>query len=142
MFFKKNQLIIECEICKIINQKSESFKICENDYAISFLEKNPISNGHAIVASKKHFMDLVSANEITIKALFSLVKHTSNKLSININEINDFYFIFNEKSISSQKYNHFYINVIPQYIEKNIITKKENRWVDDIESVYEKIIKK
>lgn len=142
MFLKRKKTIIECEMCAIINQKNESLKICENNYAISFLDKNPISKGHTIVASKKHYRDLSSADEIVIKALFSLVKHTSNKLLININDINDLYFIFNEKSISGQKYNHFYVNVIPQYKEKNIIIKKQNKWVDDLDVVYEKIMKK
>lgn len=142
MFSKKKSIGNECEICKIINQKNEAFKIYENDYAISFLEQQPISNGHVIVASKKHYRDLVSADEITIKALFSLAKYTSNKIAMNINTINNFYFLFNEKSISSQKYNHFYINIIPQYSDKNIVCKKENKWVDDVDTIYENIMKK
>ncbi|MEF9984915.1 MAG: HIT domain-containing protein [Malacoplasma sp.] len=142
MFFKKKSENIHCEICDIINGKIKRLKISENDFALSFLDVNPLSDGHSIVASKKHYSDLSNADDIAIKSVFSLTKYTTNKIINNLTGVNDCCFLFNEKTISGQKYNHFYLNIIPKYNDEILDIKKNILWIDDLDYTYEKIMKK
>jgi hypothetical protein len=43
-----------CIFCSIIEGKSQSIKIDEDENAIAILELNPISKGHSLVVPKKH----------------------------------------------------------------------------------------
>ncbi|KAI8141145.1 HIT-like domain-containing protein [Fennellomyces sp. T-0311] len=47
-------LIVDCIFCKIIRGEIPSHKIAETDKAYSFLDINPISDGHALVIPKYH----------------------------------------------------------------------------------------
>jgi len=44
----------KCIFCGIVNGKSTSIKIDENEQAIAVLDINPISKGHTLVIPKNH----------------------------------------------------------------------------------------
>jgi len=53
----------ECIFCKIVRGELPCHKIWEDEYFLVILDIDPISDGHSIIISKKHFRDLFSLNE-------------------------------------------------------------------------------
>ena len=45
----------DCIFCKIIAGKVPSYKVYEDDAVFAFLDVFPASEGHTLVAPKKHF---------------------------------------------------------------------------------------
>lgn len=44
----------ECDFCKIINKEKECFLIYESDNLMSFLDIDPINEGHVLIIPKIH----------------------------------------------------------------------------------------
>ncbi|MGL5066235.1 MAG: HIT family protein [Sarcina sp.] len=48
---------MECIFCKIINRDISAYIIYEDEDIISFLDIEPINEGHILIAPKKHYLD-------------------------------------------------------------------------------------
>jgi len=59
---------MECIFCKIIAGQVPCDKVYEDDQAVAFLDIAPITRGHTLVVSKKHFSD-VAATPVAVVAL-------------------------------------------------------------------------
>jgi histidine triad (HIT) family protein len=59
----------DCIFCKIAGGQVQSFKIWENDRFYSFLDANPLNQGHLLIIPKRHvdyFFDLNNEEYIEI----------------------------------------------------------------------------
>ena len=52
----------DCLFCKIISGKIPSYKVYEDEAVFAFLDNNPASEGHTLVAPKKHFSKFTDMN--------------------------------------------------------------------------------
>ena len=52
----------DCLFCKIISGKIPSNKVYEDDAVFAFLDIYPASEGHTLVAPKKHFSNFTDMN--------------------------------------------------------------------------------
>ena len=48
------QKMSECAFCKIINRETECIVIYETELIISFLDIDPINEGHVLIIPKTH----------------------------------------------------------------------------------------
>jgi predicted transcriptional regulator len=89
-FVKQNELTHMpggCIFCSIIEGKSPSVKVSENDHAIAILEINPLSKGHSLIVPKKHGEKVgVQASDMA-KALSSKMKKVLGVSEVTIREI-------------------------------------------------------
>lgn len=121
---------MDCLFCKIINGEIPSYTIYEDYYVKCFLDINPISNAHALIIPKKHFIDI---NDIDNEYLFKI--NESSKIIVKlINEKfkpNGFKLVQNNGTLQDVK--HYHLHIIPNYSgnQKNI----------DVKSVHEKLTK-
>lgn len=53
---------MECEFCKIVSKKVSAEILSENDAALAFLDRSPVTAGHALVIPKRHATDLTELN--------------------------------------------------------------------------------
>lgn len=117
----------ECIFCKIVSGEINAKIIAENEHAIAFLDAFPISDGHALVIPKKHYLDLSLCDDVALIDVIKLVK----KVAINLEDVKKlnpwgFNFLSNQGKIAGQEIMHFHIHVIPKYIKnKGFVFKNE-----------------
>ena len=133
-----------CLFCKIASNEIQSKKIGENKSAICFMDINPLSDGHCLVISKKHYDNLSSLNSKEFKNIMKLVSEVVNKLKKS--ELNPlgFNYLSNENEIAGQEVFHFHMHIIPKYSkDKGLIlsNKKDDLMnLDEVFSILNKSI--
>lgn len=108
----------KCLFCKIINKEIESKIIYENEYVLSFLDIDPISNGHCLVVPKKHFKNLQTTDEIYLQQISIALKVVANKLYNSKLKPWGMNYLSNENAIAGQEIPHFHFHVIPKYFAR------------------------
>jgi histidine triad (HIT) family protein len=54
---------MECLFCKIAQKEILSHIIAENEKAMAILDINPVSDGHVLLITKKHFSNITEIND-------------------------------------------------------------------------------
>ncbi|MDK0796955.1 HIT family protein [Clostridium perfringens] len=122
---------MECIFCKIVNKEIDSYIIYEDKDLISFLDIDPINEGHILIIPKKHYLD---ADELPDKLLCNITL-LSKKILIAIKKIYnpDGYSIMQ----NGGKFNdigHYHMHLFPRYIKDNFswIVSDKNYNVNEI----------
>lgn len=132
----------DCIFCKIINKEIPAKIILENEGAISFLDVNPITNGHTLVIPKNHHTDLSSCNKQDLNYVIQLVHDVAYLLEGSKLKPWGFNYISNQGPIAGQEVLHLHFHIIPKYAKnEGIKFEKENIQIDPIEDVYDTLFK-
>lgn len=122
---------MECIFCKIVNKEIDSYIIYEDKDLISFLDIDPINEGHILIIPKKHYLD---ADELPDELLCNITL-LSKKILIAIKKIYnpDGYSIMQ----NGGKFNdigHYHMHLFPRYIKDNFswIVSDKNYNVNEI----------
>jgi histidine triad (HIT) family protein len=109
-----------CLFCDEIISKKKAYIIAENMGGIAVLDKFPVSDGHALLITKKHFTNINKVDQKSWKYLLSLMKKVIRKLEkVKLPTLpQGFNIISNMNEIAYQSVPHLHIHVIPKY-EKN-----------------------
>lgn len=84
--------------------------IFENDKFECFLVGNPRANGHTAISTKKHFKDMMEADDLTCQEIFVLAKKVMKVLK-EVYEAESVYLC----TMCDGPMNHFHIQLIPRY---------------------------
>ena len=103
----------DCIFCKIIEGVIPCFKLYEDDDTISFMDINPVHDGHALVVPKKHGANVYeSAPEdiahaiITAQKIARAIDKTLSPEGLNLLQCNG--------PAAAQSVEHFHIHVLPR----------------------------
>jgi len=113
-----------CIFCKIIKGEIPSFKVFENDKVFCFLDINPLSRGHILVAPKKHYENIFDIEEDDLKEIISVAKN----LSLRIREIfgaDGVNLVNASGETAEQSVFHFHLHIIPRYKDDML---EINKW--------------
>lgn len=113
-----------CIFCAIIEGKTPSFKIAEDEKNIAILEINPLSKGHTLIVPKKHD-----------EKIYEYTKEFAEKVSKRINER------FSPKEVKIQEINimgHPILEITPLYGDE---TEKKPATQEELKFVQEEIIR-
>ena len=102
----------DCVFCKIANENSER-KIYENSGFFSILDKNPVTNGHCLIISKKHFETVLDIPSSLGTELLDCIKETALKLMKKYDS-KGFNVVNNNFKAAGQVVNHFHFHIIPR----------------------------
>ena len=101
-----------CIFCRIIGGEEMVSVVYEDDRAIAFLDIQPVSSGHTLVASKEHYAtlfdvpdDLLSHCVIVAKRLATGLRRATGAEAVNV-------FSANGKA-GGQDVLHFHLHLIP-----------------------------
>jgi len=110
---------MDCIFCKILNNEIPCNKLAENDHAIAFLDIMPVSKGHFLVVSKKHyeFAEETPAELIGEMMKLAVPLAAAAKKSLKCSGIN---FLINSGKRAGQVVPHIHLHVIPRYDDDNI----------------------
>jgi len=78
----------KCIFCTIIQGKTPSIKIAEDEKNIAILEINPLSKGHALIVPKKHDDKIYSYSTEFAKKVADRIKERLGPKEIKAEEIN------------------------------------------------------
>ena len=121
-----------CIFCKLANGVFPTNFIYEDEDFKVILDANPATKGHSLILPKKHFKNLLDADEEILKKALPLAKKLSNKL-IDVLKCDGVNVLQNNNEAAGQAVFHLHIHLIPRYKDEkeHIISWKPNKFSDD-----------
>lgn len=103
----------DCVFCKIAESKIKVERIYENEIFFSIFDANPITKGHSLVISKKHFENIIDLPDTLGSELIDCIKKTSLILmkKFNCDGLN---VIQNNFESAGQVVKHLHLHLIPR----------------------------
>ena len=122
----------DCIFCKLANGVFPTNFIYEDEDFKVILDANPATKGHSLILPKKHFKNLLDADEEVLKKALPLAKKLSNKL-IDVLKCDGVNVLQNNNEAAGQAVFHLHIHLIPRYKDEkeHIISWKPNKFSDD-----------
>ena len=121
-----------CIFCKLANGVFPTNFIYEDEDFKVILDANPATKGHSLILPKKHFKNLLDADEEILKKALPLAKKLSNKL-IDVLKCDGVNILQNNNEAAGQAVFHLHIHLIPRYKEEkeHILSWKPNKFSDE-----------
>jgi len=102
---------MDCLFCKIANKEIPSRIITETENSIAFLDAFPVSRGHTLVITKKHYEKVQDMTDIDNNDLFDTVYNVISKVDKLTGST--LLAIHNGKD-SGQEIPHVHVHLIPR----------------------------
>ena len=102
----------KCIFCEIVNGKEEH--LFENELAVAFLDKNPVSKGHTLIIPRRHVDSFFDITDEEISAMHDLALEVKQYLD-ELYAPNGFNIGFNVGEAGGQSVFHCHMHVIPRY---------------------------
>jgi histidine triad (HIT) family protein len=103
----------DCIFCKISSNEIQEKKIKETDNFLVIADKYPVSEGHCLIISKKHYENMLHLPSLLGTELVSLIKDLYISLSKEFG-FQGFNLIQNNFKAAKQTINHFHVHLIPR----------------------------
>ena len=103
----------ECIFCKIAKGELKSEIIDRTDNFIAIRDANPISEGHALIIPKKHFVTLLDVPNNFGEELLMFIKKISGKL-LDDKYGDGFNILMNNLEVAGQVVMHAHVHIIPR----------------------------
>lgn len=132
---------MSCVFCDIVNGIIPAKIIATSEHAIAFLDVSPVSDGHTLVITKKHYKCFSETPDEVLADVTLLAKKVANLIDGTLKPWG-FNYLSNEGAVAGQVVFHFHLHVIPKYAKNegfagNVLTQ----YVTDVNTIYEKLIK-
>lgn len=103
-----------CVFCKIIDKVIPSSIIYEDDDVVAFLDNAPVTYGHALVVTKKHYETMLSTPKDLLAHVMNVAQRIG-QIDIKILGAKGVNIITNCYPAAGQAIPHFHVHVIPRY---------------------------
>ena len=114
----------ECIFCNIINKKSDSYIVYENELVMAILDIDPINEGHILLVTKKHYLDLDEIPEDEIKTIFVCAKKIIKALK-KVYKLDGYSIMQNGGKFN--EIGHFHLHIFPRYYSDGFTWKYSER---------------
>ncbi|NAW50184.1 HIT domain-containing protein [Elizabethkingia argentiflava] len=101
-----------CIFCEIVDRKIPAEVIFENEFIISFLDIDPINEGHILIIPKAHCVDLDDLNEALIAQILKLAQRLVTLLK-KIMKCKGYSIMHNGGGCND--IGHFHLHIFPRY---------------------------
>ncbi len=105
--------MVDCIFCKMSNREVDVDVIYENEGFFSIRDINPISEGHSLIISKKHFENILDLSDLFGSELIDCVKGTFFELKKEFN-FSGFNLVQNNFESAGQVVGHFHVHLVPR----------------------------
>ena len=103
----------ECLFCKMIAGQIPVTKIYENDDFLAFLDIGPISDGHTLIITKRHFEKLDECPSELLAKVASHLGKIAKAVSTAMNS-DGYNVLCNNGRAAGQVINHLHFHIIPR----------------------------
>ena len=119
-----------CVFCRIVEGEEKAFKIFEDDVVLVILDKYPLTLGHSLVITKKHFDNFLQLDRETAfhvvevaRAVAKASLEALNPVGVNI--------LTNIGRGAGQIIFHAHVHIIPRYESDNLRFINKRLFVPD-----------
>ncbi|MGB9929579.1 MAG: HIT family protein [Methanosarcina sp.] len=102
-----------CLFCKIISGEIPSKKVYEDDTVFAFLDIHPASEGHTLVAPKKHYSNFTDMSAEDVASLFEAARKITAAVEKAFSAQGSNIGI-NNGEVAGQEVPHVHVHVIPR----------------------------
>ncbi|MEP6751240.1 MAG: HIT family protein [Candidatus Dormiibacterota bacterium] len=104
----------ECVFCEILRGDSPATFVHQDDTVVAFMDIQPITHGHIIVAPREHAVLMADLNETAAMRTFRVARHMAQVVrdSLGAGGVNLF---VADGEVAFQDVPHFHVHVIPRY---------------------------
>ena len=103
----------DCIFCQIVEGRIPSTKIFEDENFIAFMDINPISEGHLLLVSKKHYEILTEVPDDLLAAALPLAKKLATAVLKGVGA-EGFNLLQNNGVVAGQMVGHWHLHIIPR----------------------------
>ena len=128
-FVKKNQLdhLQQCVFCSIIEGKTPSFKIDEDEENIAILEINPVTKGHTLILPRNHRKENLDSTKSLAEKVSEKIKAVFKPRNIKVRE--------------TKILEHPVVELLPIYKETPDNPKRKKATDEELNKVQEELMK-
>lgn len=119
----------DCPFCQIVDGDIASSRVHESDTVLAFMDINPVTPGHVLVAPKAHLPELADLPDDVASEMFSVARRLAAALrrsALRCDGVNLFYA---DGEAASQEVFHAHLHVFPRFAGDGF--KLEARWGSD-----------
>ncbi len=103
----------DCVFCKIVSVQAPSSVIFENNSIISFLDINPLADGHVLIVPRDHYTGLAEMPSKICSAMFACIPMLGRAL-LQVTGAEGFNLLINHGSVAGQVVPHVHCHLIPR----------------------------
>jgi histidine triad (HIT) family protein len=107
--------MVDCVFCKIRDGQIPSMKIDEDERTLTFMDINPLSSGHCLVATKRHAATLLEADVEDLKAAIAAAKRVALAIQKAL-EPDGLNMLQANGAAAFQSVPHFHLHLIPRWV--------------------------
>ena len=105
---------MECIFCNIVDRKAEAEIIFEDEYALAFLDIQPVNYGHTLVIPKKHYDNFLTVPKDELDKFIHATQFLAGVVNRSLNA-DGFNVISNNGNPAGQSVYHFHFHIIPRF---------------------------
>ncbi len=103
----------DCIFCKIVKGEIPSIKLYEDEHVFSFMDINPVSEGHALVIPKTHAENLWEIPETALSAVHTASKTIVHAMTKAMGPVSVAVVQLNGRGVN-QVVMHYHLHLIPR----------------------------
>ncbi len=125
---------MDCLFCKIVNGDIPCTKVYENDKVLSFMDINPMSNGHLLVIPKNHGITIDELPESDFLAVMAATKKIAEAVKKALNPDGMNILQLNGKA-ANQVVPHLHVHIVPRWSDDGLTVSKWDPVPGDMEQI-------
>jgi histidine triad (HIT) family protein len=111
----------DCIFCKIVSGQIPSEKIWENDFAVAFLDIGPVSDGHTLIVSKKHYKNLSQCPPEYLSGMLAELNRIAKAVTDAV-DLQGYNLLCNNGRVAGQLVDHLHFHIIPRKNGDKVLT--------------------
>jgi histidine triad (HIT) family protein len=128
-----------CIFCDIIDHKIPSKVVYEDEDVLAILDISQVTYGHTIVMPKKHYKNILEADDETVCKCMKVAKMLAGQITANCGAVGC-NILNNCGEAAGQSVDHLHFHVIPRYGKEDAVEFKFNESPkQDLDAVLAKI---
>jgi histidine triad (HIT) family protein len=104
----------ECVFCQILRGESPVSFVYQDDTVVAFLDIQPITRGHLLVAVREHAVLMADAGEVAAMRTFKIARKLAAQVREKLGASGVNLFVA-DGEVAFQDVPHFHVHVIPRY---------------------------
>ncbi|MFA5187896.1 MAG: HIT family protein [Patescibacteria group bacterium] len=109
----------DCLFCQIVAGEVPSINVAESESCIAILDTNPVNPGHTLIIPKKHSINMLDADEETLKDMIVFTKRVAQAI-LNGLGYDAFNLELNNGRIAGQIIPHLHWHIVPRIAEDGL----------------------
>lgn len=106
---------MDCIFCKISKKEIPASIVYEDKEVISFMDIQPINQGHVLVVPKSHKKLIIELNDDLVSHLFKVGKEINNKIRKSGIKCEGINLLLADGEAAGQEVFHSHLHVIPRF---------------------------